>query len=61
MPSLYIIPSGIECACCKEITEMVNKISSKGVECISLHPGVQSVCLSQLVLETAYYGSTSSS
>ena len=40
----------------KKITEMVNKISSEGVECIIRHPGFQSVCLSPWVLETAYYG-----
>ena len=53
--SVYIIPSGTECVCCKEITEMVNEISSEGDECIILHPGFQIVCLSQWVLETAYY------
>ena len=40
------LPSGTVCVCCKEITEMINKISSEGVECIILHPGFQSVCLS---------------
>ena len=49
------MPSGTECVCCKEITEMVNKISSEseGVECIILHPGFQSVCLSPWDIEHA--------
>ena len=40
----------------QRITEMVNKISSEGDECIILHSGFQSVCLSPWGLETAYYG-----
>lgn len=50
-----IMPTGIECVCCREITQMVNKKSPEGVECITLHPGFQSVCLDPWVLETAYY------
>ena len=37
---------------CKEITHALNKTSSEGVGCITLHPGFQGVCW---VLETAYY------
>ena len=42
--------------CCKEINEMVNRIPTEGVQCIILHPGIQSVCLSSWVLEPVYYG-----
>ena len=49
------MPSGIECVCCKEIPQMVNKITIEEVGCITLHPGFQSVCLNQWVLEAAYY------
>ena len=49
------MPSGVECVCCKEIPQIVNKLSSEGVECIIVHPGFESVCLSIWVLETAYY------
>ena len=40
-----IIPTAIECLCCSEITEMMNKRSTEEVGCITLHPGFQSVCL----------------
>ena len=49
------MPSGTECVCCKEITQIPNKTSSEGVGCITLHPGFQGVCLNPWVLETAYY------
>ncbi len=49
------MPTGMECRCCREITEMMNKISSQGVQCITLHPGFQTVCLDPWVLQTAYY------
>ncbi len=47
------MPTGMECRCCREITEMMNKISSKGVQCITLHPGFQTVCLDLHTI--AYY------
>ena len=40
-----IMPTAIECLCCSEITEMMNKRSTEKVGCITLHPGFQSVCL----------------
>ena len=40
-----IMPTAIECLCCSEITEMMNKRSTEEVGCITLHPGFQSVCL----------------
>ena len=39
------LPTAIECLCCSEITEMMNKRSTEEVGCITLHPGFQSVCL----------------
>ena len=50
-----IMPGAIECLCCSEITEMMNKRSTEEVGCITLHPGFQSVCLNTWVLQTAYY------
>ena len=50
-----IMPTAIECLCCSEITEMMNKRSTEEVGCITLHPGFQSVCLNTWVLQTAYY------
>ena len=50
------MPTGIECVCCREITQMVNKKSPEGVGGITLHPVFQSVCLNPWVLETTYYG-----
>ena len=44
-----------ECVCCSEISQVVEKKSSEGVECITQHPGFQSVCLNPWVLQTAYY------
>ncbi len=41
--------------CCKEISQMMNKMSPEGVGCITLHPGFQSVCLNPWVLQTAMY------
>ena len=32
------MPSGTECVCCSEISQIVNKRSSVGVGCITLHP-----------------------
>ena len=49
------MPSGTECVCCSEITQVMAKRSSAGVGCIILHPGFQSVCLDPWVLQTAYY------
>ena len=34
---------------------MVTKMSAEEVGCITLHPGLQNVCLDPWVLETAYY------
>ena len=49
------MPTGIECVCCREITQMVNEKSPEGLGCITLRPGFQSVSLDPWVLETAYY------
>ena len=49
------MPSGVECLCCSEIAQVMAKRSSEEVECITLHPGFQTVCLDPWVLQTAYY------
>ena len=46
-----------ECICCKEIVEVVNKLSEVETDmtCITQHPGFASVCLDVWVLQTAYF------
>ena len=49
------MPTTVECVCCDEIQATKDKKQSEGVDCITLHPGFQSVCLDVWVLQTAYY------
>ena len=47
-----------ECVCCKQIHQVVQKMDSYPhgeLNCITAHPGFQTVCLDQDVMETAYY------
>ncbi|XP_072772649.1 uncharacterized protein [Nerophis lumbriciformis] len=45
-----------ECACCHELEAVARTMEQEGVEtCIIDHPGFQSVCLDEWVLQTAYY------
>lgn len=52
-----VMPTGIECLCCKEIQRVQDKVESYqggDLSCITLHPGFRSVCLDVYVLEVAY-------
>ena len=57
MQSLYYsaLWNGVCVAARKSHMQILNKTSSEGVGCITLHPGFQGVCLNPWVLETAYY------
>lgn len=45
-----------ECACCRELEAVARVMEDQGVEtCIIDHPGFQSVCLDEWVLNVAYY------
>ena len=44
-----------ESVCCKEIQKVTDKMEEEKVECITLHPGFNSVCLDVWVLQTAYF------
>ena len=51
------IPEVVECVCCKESAqEVVNKMEDYEVNCITQHPGFNSVCPDVHVLQTAYFG-----
>ena len=39
----------------QKLTKVSNKMSAEGVCCITLHPGLESVCLDVWVLQTAFY------
>ena len=49
------MPTGEECVCCCEITQVVAKLEETGVPCIKEHEGFEAVCLNRWVLQTAYY------
>ena len=49
------MPTSAECICCSEIAQIQEKKSVEGVQCITIHPWFETVCLSVWVLETAYY------
>ena len=49
------MPTGLECVCCCEISQVQAKKELENVQCITLHPGFQSVCLDVWVLQTAYF------
>ena len=46
-----------ECVCCKEITQVVGKLSEDdpSIMCVTDHSGFSAVCLNVWVLQTAYY------
>ncbi len=51
------MPTVAECGCCQEKAAVRQKMEEEDieVECITLHPGFQEVCLSVYSLQTAYY------
>ena len=53
-----LLPTYQECICCKEIDSIVSKIeeaNDPSVVCITKHPGFESVCLNEWVLQAAYF------
>ena len=47
-----------QCVCCKEIEPIKNKIDALNdsvINCITEHPGFNSVCLNVWVLQAAYF------
>ncbi|XP_072166822.1 uncharacterized protein [Diadema setosum] len=50
------MPTVEESKCCKELQQIVTRMDEYPEElgCITAHPGFQTVCLNQWVLETAY-------
>ena len=53
-----IMPTSVECICCREVSAVVAKIDELGdisVICITQHPGFASVCLNVWVLQAAYF------
>ena len=54
------MPLSVECVCCSEIREIVDKRNDvpqgvTPVRCITEHPGFQNVCLDVWVLQAAYH------
>ncbi|XP_063044241.1 P2X purinoceptor 7-like [Engraulis encrasicolus] len=55
------MPTSVESVCCSEIPEVAAKTDAHNcrhnaqLQCITEHPGFQSVCLDRWVLETAHY------
>ena len=61
------MPTVLESRCCKEVDRVVDKMDAyageangnddddASLDCITAHPGFQTVCLDRWVLETAYY------
>ena len=52
-----IMPTRQECVCCCDIVEVQLKkeTTDEAIQCITLHPGFEAVCLNVWVLQTAYY------
>ena len=52
-----MMDTAIECVCCQEIGEMMDKMSENDTEisCITNHEGFEPVCLNRWVLQTAYF------
>ena len=50
------MPTATESICCSEIDQVRKKREGEVVvDCISIHPGFQTVCLDVWVLQTAYF------
>jgi hypothetical protein len=49
-----ILPTFKECLCCHEFEHYMSDYISVDTKCISLHPDFDTVCLSPVILETAY-------
>lgn len=47
------MPTAVECICCREVDEVVNK--AEEAQCITQHDGFEAVCLNVWVLQTAYF------
>ena len=54
-----VMPTPVECLCCREISQVVNKLSQQTTAltatCITEHIGFTTVCLDVWVLHTAYF------
>lgn len=49
-----ILPTFKECLCCYEFEHYVADYINEHIKCISHHPDFDTVCLSPVILETAY-------
>ncbi|XP_071852982.1 uncharacterized protein [Apostichopus japonicus] len=50
-----VMPTARECRCCSEIDKIRTLMDEEGAACITLHPGIEAVCLNSSVLQTSYY------
>ncbi|XP_031552573.1 uncharacterized protein LOC116289772 [Actinia tenebrosa] len=55
---LTLVTKQEECFCCNDIMRCMDKLNEldQQVQCITSHPGFESVCLDKYVLETAAVG-----
>lgn len=51
------MPTAVECVCCQDIPQVFEKLNelSNPVQCITMHPGFNNVCLDVWVLQAASY------
>lgn len=50
------MPTSRECVCCWEIQRVCDvREEHEGLQCITNHPGFQTVCLDPYVLQVTYY------
>ena len=52
---VIFFPTAVECVCCCEIYQTVDKITEAGAPCIMQHEGFEAVCLNVWVLQTACF------
>ena len=48
------LPKGRECICCKEFDHYVDNYIGEDLDCITMHSDFDLICLTNVVLETAY-------